>query len=344
MAVTAPDNDVTAGPTQQRKVQGQARGGRQAEENIRAGERWKLKEEKRICEEKASAAEYREALDQRDKNVKLKKQEQWACVGSEALYRRLSTKLTNLEVDLFFYNEQLRLYRWRVEYLKKNGFLPSGIYDYKMHFLITQLFDEILETAEDSSGGIDIPADFWATATNPNFSLAMLQVATNAAAAAKAALAATVNADTAEARASAVADAAAAATTAAAAANAIRAANAATTAAAAAARAAYKVNIQAEAKFFVPCAASYRLRKLHPEPCHCPECSFNLSQMRNHLKVVPTAGPLAELALGDLAAEPLSLNCICTLKNSTSPFFRVYILQWFLKYHIFLLFSFFLIL
>ena len=47
---------VLAGSPNQMEVQRQASNDRQAEETRRAGQRWKLREEKRICEERAAAA------------------------------------------------------------------------------------------------------------------------------------------------------------------------------------------------------------------------------------------------------------------------------------------------
>ena len=43
-------------------------------------------------------------------------------VGSEEIYRRVNNKLAQLEVDPWFYWEQLSIYRWREYYLKNDGF------------------------------------------------------------------------------------------------------------------------------------------------------------------------------------------------------------------------------
>ena len=169
------DNDVItqtmiAVSPDQMEVQRQARNDRQAEEKRRAEQRWKLREGKRVCEERAAAMEYRKAWVAREKNVQLKKQEQAEHVGSEAIYRRVNSKLANLEVDLFFYHEQLRLYGWRNVYLKNAGYIDNSMYDQKMQCLITQMFDDVLETdcsslrlVEDSSDSPQPPSYFWAS-------------------------------------------------------------------------------------------------------------------------------------------------------------------------------------
>lgn len=67
-------------------------------------------------------------------------------LGSEAVYKRVNGKLANLEVDPFFYWEQIKLYNWRFEYiigkvLNTNVYRPSG----EIGFVITQSFDQYLK-------------------------------------------------------------------------------------------------------------------------------------------------------------------------------------------------------
>ena len=175
MASTDQDKNVNtqtmiAGSPNQIKVQRPAGNDRQAEEKRRAEQRWRLRKEKRVCEERVAAKEYREAWVEREKNVQLKKQEQAEYVGSEAIYRRVNSKLANLEVDFYFYHEQLRLYGWRTVYLKKAGYINKFYHEEKMEHLITQMFDDVLETdcnslglVEDSTDSTQPPSYFWAS-------------------------------------------------------------------------------------------------------------------------------------------------------------------------------------
>ena len=71
------------------------------------------------------------------------KQTQVRIVASEALHKRLDTKLSNLEVDPFFYKKQNELFFLRVTYLLKNSkfnldenlFLSATCFDYALEML-----------------------------------------------------------------------------------------------------------------------------------------------------------------------------------------------------------------
>ena len=73
-------------------------------------------------------------------------------------------------MNFFFYKEQLRLYTWRNCYLKTAGYIDNFYHDAKMEYLITQMFDDVLETdcnslrlVEDSCDSTQPPSFFWAS-------------------------------------------------------------------------------------------------------------------------------------------------------------------------------------
>ena len=69
-------------------------------------------------------------------------------VGSKEIYKRVNNKLANLEVDHFFYREQLKLYEWRHDFLRRNNSpiysLIGPEYGRQLAIVITQNFDQVL--------------------------------------------------------------------------------------------------------------------------------------------------------------------------------------------------------
>ena len=65
-------------------------------------------------------------------------------LGSEARYRRVNTKLANLEVDPLFYLDQLTVFRWRMTFLqRRRGVCPE---DWTVwSYMATKCFVEAVE-------------------------------------------------------------------------------------------------------------------------------------------------------------------------------------------------------
>ena len=95
----------------------------------------------------------RERTEERKKAI----QNQIDCVGSKQIYTRVSEKLANLEVDPFFYCQQLDLYNWRHEYITKitNCYIGK-MYEEEKEVLVTEQFDKIFEDSFDKSIGLEL--------------------------------------------------------------------------------------------------------------------------------------------------------------------------------------------
>ena len=80
-------------------------------------------------------------------------------VGTEHLYERLNQKFLNLDIDPFFYNQQIYMHRVRREFHKT--YLKPNIHYRDMEeftLLSTQCFDQVLRIIE--SNPEDIPSPF----------------------------------------------------------------------------------------------------------------------------------------------------------------------------------------
>ena len=80
-------------------------------------------------------------------------QDQVNTVSRKAVYDRLDEKLSRLEIDPFFYWEQVGIYVWRRNYLMKNWFNPENydhldLYHSDMNFIITQKFGRVLDLGQ----------------------------------------------------------------------------------------------------------------------------------------------------------------------------------------------------
>ena len=80
-------------------------------------------------------------------------QDQVKKVYRKQIYDRLDEKLSRLEIDPFFYWEQVGIYVWRRNYLMKNWFNPEqydhlGLYHSDMNFIITQQFGRVLDLGQ----------------------------------------------------------------------------------------------------------------------------------------------------------------------------------------------------
>lgn len=74
-------------------------------------------------------------------------------VGSEAIYKRIDIKMTNLKIDPFFYIQQLKLYSLR------KLILETIFHDQNedlLGFLATQGFDQFLQNVEDDNTSLDV--------------------------------------------------------------------------------------------------------------------------------------------------------------------------------------------
>ena len=96
---------------------------------------------------------------------------QLAAVGSEALYQRVDRKLANLEVDLFFYSDQLWLYEWRKNHLAQN--VNTNLEDdvksvvTLKEFGTTQMFEHFISSGENFDLTVSAFLSGW-TVTDPD--------------------------------------------------------------------------------------------------------------------------------------------------------------------------------